>query len=1113
MARPQRANVTLILGPPGSGKTSRALEAYRRCVDEHGHDAALYLVPTQRVADIVRGRLMAAGLSGLFDFRVMTFTDAANALLVANHAPVSAISDVQRVTLLRTVLARMRREELGPLAYHTHRPGLAASLAEDIDEFKAAGIEAEELLRALRAMPTASAQEIAVARVYRRYQELLHRLGLYDRPGTLWAALEELEAGHLRPLDRLRLVVADGFSDFTTIEARTLAHLVAAAGEGIITLTLEQEGDRPELQAIPRRTLAELDRHLGPVAELERVVLRGEDECRSDREYVVRELFNPAAPGREGGDGSLVIMHAPGHWAEVRMVAREIKRILTAADGEGQGVSPAQIAIIARTLEPYDEALRQVFDEYGLPLFVSRGERLSRCPVARIITRLLELVVYDFPRTATLEVWRSTYVDLESLAGEEYATASEADDISRRAGTVGGQQAWVRSIERLEERVRRRLEAVRSRQVDEEWYEPAETLERVLEAAPKVRATFSALAERLKALQRRASRAEHAAGLLQLLDELGVGERIVLPEVHTARNLTAWNAIVQGLQAIADVDRVAGGEEVPLEQFAVELSEMMRVGRLQTRGRGEGRVVALDVHDALQTSFDYVFIIGLTEGVFPAVRPPDPLLADERRRELAERGLPLRERRAGQDEEAYLFHLALGTARKRVYLSYPDTDAAGDPLVRSYYVDEVERLVPSAPVRVLRLRDVVPPLGQAASGREMAERALWLEYRGRGAADAEHRAGALQALSRHERWRTPSEQARLGARVELVRDGRLAGLEGAAGIARLGPFDAVITSAEAREALEERFGPGHIFSANQLSLYGACPMAFFFERVLRLEPLEEPGEDVTRLQLGRLVHSALREFYQRRIAAGHGHLAEDKEDEQRLEEAWRLMQEVLAERCDQFEASDLTGHELLWDIARGIVEARLWTWMLAEVTIPEKLGLKGVPRPAHFELAYAPETGMGLRLELPQAGGVEFRGRIDRIDELGTDGFVVYDYKLSGGASLAEMLDGVDFQLVLYALAAERCVYGGGRECHGWAYVRVGSVQGKDLLKGATAEPERVREVIEAALEHIDQHVTAMRAGEFSWPERCTRRRYCEYQTICRYEPRRVRRRMGEGRL
>ncbi len=1114
----QRFDVEIILGPPGTGKTRQALEHYRACVAECGHDAALLLVPTQRVADIVRGRLLADGSPGLFDFRVMTFTDAADLLLVANHAPVSLISDVQRITVLRSVLAEMDADALGPLHDHLDRPGLVSALLADIDEFKAAGISPDELSEALARAELASAQERAVAEVYRAYQAELQRLRVYDRPGTLWAALELLEEGRARPWDTLRLVVADGFSDFTTVQVRMLAHLARLAGRCIITLTMVPDLDRPELRAIPERTLKALRAAFATRCRPHERVLQYRDEPATDAQYVVRHLFDPTAGPlkRPGGaaDGSLQILEAPGLWAEVRMVAREIKQLLARGDG-GRRVSPADVAIIARTLDPYESALREVFAEYGLPLFVARGRRLADSPVARPVLTLLDILVADFPRTAVLELWRNPYIDLQRVVGDEYATADEAAEITRRAGIVGGLDQWFTRLNRLENRTRREHERFLAGQaLDEERdWQDLDAMAWVLNTLPRVRKTFEALASVLSPLRQPAPRAEMVVRFLDILAALGMADNIIRPDAeYAAADLRTWNAIVAALRGMLDADAyVSGGRTVTpvsLEQFAAEVAQVLGASRIHPEGRGEGRVIAMTVGDALQTSFDYVFVIGLTEGVFPLVHPPDPLLPDECRQELEQRGLPVRLRLAAQDEEAYLFHLALGLARRRVYLCYPTVDAQGDPLLRSLYVDEVLRLVPDVPVRRLELHDVIPPLQHAGSGRELIERALWLQYDGRSEADAAFVHDALQALSRHERWLPALQQAEIGARIERLRDGRLADLErDIDGPAPFGPFDAVLTDPAAIAIVAKRFDEFHDFSPSQLNAYASCPMAFFFQRLLGLREQDEPTLDITAREVGSLLHRVLRRFYERRVQAGLGHVAEDADDSNRQDASRQLLMTAADEVFADFERRELTAHEKLWEVVKRVVRARLRTWLEFEARMPKKLHLAAPPQPAHFEWSFAPEDKNELVLSLPSAGQVIFRGRVDRIDEVGTDGLVVYDYKRSGGSSISDMQQGRDFELVLYALAAENVLYQGQRRCIAWAYVPVGRPP-DEPADGVPPNPDHLRATIEAALKSADVHISSMRAAKFPWPEDCTASHYCPFAAICRYGSQRMRRRM-----
>jgi len=1137
-----QGTVRILTGPPACGKTDRALDEYCDRVARHGYDAALYLVPTQRVADLIRGRLVARGetprparsLRGLFDFRVMTFGEVADVLLVANHASVAAVSEPQRLALLQTVLAHMDGAELGPLVHHRGRPGLLTILAQDLDELKAAGVRHEELQAATRDLRGGSLAR-ALAAVYSHYQQELARLELYDDPGRLWAAQELLDRGETRPFgESLRIVIADGFSDLTTIQLRVLASLVETAGEALITLTCEPDEARRELRFTPERMLEALHTHLEPVASVTRELMPCRGEPRSDLDYLRRNLFLPTAERRSGTDGSVVVMRAPGPWAEVQLAAREVKKLLSQGGGEGP-IRAQDIALVARDLDPYQQALREVFAEYGLGLFLSRGETVARRSAARLVLDLLSLVTQDFPRSATIALWDATYTSLDGLLGDHgpAATAAQADEISRRAGIVGGREAWPRALDRLRERTQRKLARARdpaagAEQDDEDDsdLERPEDLERVLEALPAVRVTFDALAEALLPLSRPGTYARLLDALLTVLAALGLHEAILDPEIgpQAAADLRAWNSLLEALQGLADMDRslpVQGRDRVlQPDEFAAQVAEVAAGLRVHTEGRGEGRVVALDVHDALQTRFDYVFVLGLTEGLFPRRSPVDPLFPDDQRRALAARGLDIRPRLEAHEEEAYLFHLAVSTASKRLYLCYPDTDAEGSPLLRSFYVDEAERLLPALREtrRELRLRDVVPPLGEAASPRELLERALLLRYepprddQAREAADLPHADAALQALARFgegEEYRQRRDLALQGARVERLRDGRLAGVTtDAPGAGPPGPFDGVLPDA-CRGRLAERFGPNHRFSAGQLAGYGKCPMAFFFERVLGLQELEEPGEEVSALELGRLTHRVLADFYRARPEhdGGRRHVALDADDEQALAQARELLLAAADRALSAFERAGLTSHEELWRVTRELLLRRLETWLTAETEIPAKLDLPVTPVPARFEYPYGLLGAETLVLDLPGAGPVTVVGRLDRLDEVGPDGFVVYDYKRGQASSAADMRRGEDFQLIFYALAADRLIYPGARRCLGWAYVRVGYPVREALREGLAKTADEVRDLVEQGLAMADRHVTNMRSGWFAWAHLCRQSRHCPFAGVCRYDARRARRR------
>ena len=92
------------------------------------------------------------------------------------------------------------------------------------------------------------------------------------------------------------------------------------------------------------------------------------------------------------------------------------------------------------------------------------------------------------------------------------------------------------------------------------------------------------------------------------------------------------------------------------------------------RGPAAGRVRIMSPYRARSARARALFCASLQDGEFPTATPQDPLLSEERRREIGSPDL----RRAEQaDEERYLFHACVSRPTERLYLSWQSTDEDG----------------------------------------------------------------------------------------------------------------------------------------------------------------------------------------------------------------------------------------------------------------------------------------------------------------------------------------------------------------------------------------------------------------------------------------------------
>ncbi|HXN37863.1 MAG TPA: PD-(D/E)XK nuclease family protein, partial [Solirubrobacteraceae bacterium] len=113
-----------------------------------------------------------------------------------------------------------------------------------------------------------------------------------------------------------------------------------------------------------------------------------------------------------------------------------------------------------------------------------------------------------------------------------------------------------------------------------------------------------------------------------------------------------------------------------------------------------------------------LFVCGLQEGVFPARARPQPFLAEDERRRLAETsGLVLGERKDALAAERYLLYAIASRPEELLVLSWHLADDDGEPTARSLFVDDVCDLFAEGSLEQLARR----PIGVAQDVAPSAE--------------------------------------------------------------------------------------------------------------------------------------------------------------------------------------------------------------------------------------------------------------------------------------------------------------------------------------------------------------------------------------------------------
>jgi len=596
---------------------------------------------------------------------------------------------------------------------------------------------------------------------YRHYEEELRRLGVADRSDVFRAAARRARhaAGPL---------LVYGFYDMTQVQADLLAELARAVP---VTLFVPHGSD-PEIWRF-----GDWFRAAVPVE-------RGEPLPAS---------APPPAPE---------VYTAAGARDEVWLSAKRIRTLLDA------GCPPEEIAVVARTLDPYLVPLAAFFDEHRIPYDAPPAQALLDHPLAQAVLGLFRAALDDLPRDLTLDVVRHPLFRGPADRRHWHLLA--------RTLRIGRGEDW----SRLDGPSRRGHRIVVGRETDEDRRE-------LHISAPAVRALRAAVRRVEQAVPNAAAGwHEHAAAHLSALRRCFRLETLLEEETRVV------DALRDVLATLARLD--AFGERVPRDVFVEAFERECRrrwIGAPAARG-----VAVLDAMAVRGLPFRHVFLLGLNARVFPRFIVEEPFISDAVRREVFRvLGHHLAVRLDAYDEERLLFHLLRTAPSEGLVCLYQRADADGrlrdpSPFLRPFLPLDREQIdaIPHSE-RAKRHR------GELATPRDLL----------RATADP---AAALAAFGfdalAYERARAYL------ASVDGERE--VGAFEG-----RVGPL--------APEWARRSVGR---LSPTRLERFATCPFRYFAEEVLRVLPPDDAadGEDLSPREIGTLTHALLEELYGRLAA-------------------------------------------------------------------------------------------------------------------------------------------------------------------------------------------------------------------------------------------------------
>ena len=647
----------LVLGGSGSGKTTLL---YRRiCARAQQGEKSILIVPEQFTSS-TEGRIyreLGDAQSGMVES--FSFSSLAEKILsTEGGAAVQTLSDAGRAVLVRRALGELQDNVR---YYYRHRRSAAfcQMAAQTIDELKSAGLSGQQLAELAKGCGAESGKLEELALIFQGYETLLARSGMdpSDRLELAGARLEEaLARGTLPEFLRDREVFIDEFDTFNAPKKRLLGAMLAALPG--VTVALCDDGTpllpgdlslfsgakqvAAQLRQLARKNGAEV-----AAPELLRRDLRHRD---APGLAAVAELLETGRCDPDTPAGEVRLFAAPSREEEARAAAGAIRRLMR------QGVRCSQIAVVCRDIAKYRAAVRYEFRMAEIPLYCDEPTTPEFSAPATAVRALLEIArgadmtenLTTLAKTGLCALQEEQVCALENYAYTWAPTAAAWREKFERSPRGFGEQ------EMTEEDLRNRDMAEQARAL-------------LVEAV-------DALREKVKSANAEAiSRA-----LYFCLKTLGAEEQQAaqVEAIRSARGIPAaeeaareWNVVMELLHEMA---RLLGEQTVTVAEYEDLFGLLLRSSDLGHIPQTLDAVVLASAGKMRLDAPDYVFVLGLAEGEFPAAPGETGLLTHADRDALMAQEIDLPdcfENRVVREQVC--FYKALTAPAKGLWLSWP----------------------------------------------------------------------------------------------------------------------------------------------------------------------------------------------------------------------------------------------------------------------------------------------------------------------------------------------------------------------------------------------------------------------------------------------------------
>jgi len=979
-------SLRFVYGRAGSGKSRFCLEEIKKALESREERPLILIVPEQFSLQAELNLIKATGMRGSIMAEVLSFRRIAYRVFGETGGRVRKTVTQAGKNMVLSRIVKKRARDLKFFTKVSSQKGFVRTLSDVITEFRRYTVEPGTLEKAaLDIEKSGGADSLSLklrdlAIVFSDYENFLKKR-YADPDYDLTLLCSKIEDSRIFTNADIWI---DEFSGFTPQEYAVIGKLMLKARRVTVSLCTDSLSDDDEnANRILFDTVIKTASRLARMAAENNVTIEKHVRLLGNRRhagspalmYLEKKLYSYPVNSLDGEIGEISVSAASDAFSEIEETAKKIIELTREKNYRFR-----DIAVVGRNIGEYEKIIKVVFRDYRIPFFMDIKRDIMNNPVVIFILSALEILDSNWTYES---VFRYIKTGLTPLKREE---ADMLENYVLANGIRGGRWTQAEPWD-FKPDIEFSDDSELTKEEKEKQYIENINLLRNTVAAPLKKFHTSARASKKSA--------DICAAFYEFLEDNGLKGKIesIIANYETADEKEtadeyrqAWEAVMALLDQVVEV---FGNEPLDIATFKNLLEAGLPEYNIGLAPASVDQVLVGNVERSKNHEIKALFVLGVTDGVFPAAVTDDGILNDSDRNRLLNLGVELaRDSKSKVFEERLLVYKTLTTPSEYLRLSWPASDMEGKARRPSRIISDLKRMFPGLKIignitgsadetddaelivsPLPAFNELVSVIRKLKEGKEVSK--LWSQV--------------YKWFNEQEYWNRHLKRI-------------FSGMENAFAVKELSP-------ARARNL----FGRQIYSSVSRLESYSACPFSYFVEYGLKAR--ERSIFTWKPVDTGTFMHNVLEKF--------SGILTDKKISWRDIDKDWccATVSEIIDEMLNEMKGSIFKS-------------TRRYEWLtekLKKAVIRAILLISEHFNRSEFE-PYKYEADFGekgayppITVELPDGGKMLLTGRIDRIDKLSSaegDYLRIIDYK-SGKKDLRlmDVYYGLQLQLLVYLSA------------------------------------------------------------------------------------------------